>query len=609
MAPPAVVTLDNLARRLPPWQPDDASHLHAVVDVGSNGVRFSIVSLAPPRARLLEPVYAARAALSLLDALASSPSALDFPEPTIRALSSTLARFRRLARAHGVPPANLIVLATEAMRRAANAPRMLDAVAAAAPGMPVHVRDPPVETLLGAVMGSRSSLVHVDGGALFLDLGGGSLQMTWVDTAARAYEMDAATADQSLPYGAAALMRIFHHQPADVQRRDMDELRRGLGRTYAALCAAFPALEAKRASHQPVDVYVCGGGFRGYGAMLMHNDPISPCPFSSTNGYSVSGRYFAQTADMSRVNREHHGKIFAMSKRRRRQFPAIVAVVDAFAAVPSLGRVTFCAGSNRQGVLMMKLPPHIRESNPLHVLAAVSPAESEPFDAALRLLSAALPAELASSAMPTVFSLSLGPLLVRHLWERAGHGADANSDFALHTCLVRDPECPGLTHLARALLGLATCARWGCRFGPADAQLFRALGRLVDSHRHDASFWAVYVGAVSGILAALFPVMPRDARHILDAVRQVVAHLAPRTGRAMLTARATSFDTHSPAWRGQKGQACADDLRLLGQGRRHVRRARSCRQLRVDHGQARNKARCQGHRSICRPPMTRLCYI
>lgn len=525
MDPSNLITLDNLSEQLPPWRPDCENHLHAVVDMGSNGIRFSISSLAPPKTRLLEPIYTTRAAVSLYDAL-DSTSSPSFSDATIETVSSALARFRHLALKHGVPAANMIILATEAMRRAANAAQMLDAVAAATGGLRVRVLDPPVETLLGAVMGSRSGLIDVKGGALFLDLGGGSVQITWVDTDGDRYHMDAAAAGESMPYGAARLIRIFEEEPDEVQEEHIGKLQHGIRQIYGNLAAKFPALHAIKDAHERgergaiVNAYMCGGGFRGYGSMLMHNDAISPYPFSSTNGYSVPCRFFRQTAKMSRVNQEYDGKILGLSKRRRRQFPAIVAVVEAvIAAVPNLGRVTFCGGSNRQGALMMKLPLHIRESNPLDVLFPVSEAERQPFEAALHLLEAALPAELVSPGMPSIFSLGLGPLLVRDIWDRAGHGADANCAFALHTSTVRDPECPGLTHLARALLGLGASARWGCRFCPADAQLFRGLRRVADSHHEDASFWAIYVGAASSIIASLFPVMPQDAHHLLDALR------------------------------------------------------------------------------------------
>ncbi|KAI1044678.1 hypothetical protein LB505_011287 [Fusarium chuoi] len=85
------------------------------------------------------------------------------------------------------------------MRRADNASEMLEAISSATNGLRVSILEPAVETLFGAVMGSRSGLVGVEGGALFLDLGGGSVQMTWVDTSKPNYEIDAARAGSSQP--------------------------------------------------------------------------------------------------------------------------------------------------------------------------------------------------------------------------------------------------------------------------------------------------------------------------------------------------------------------------------------------------------------------------
>ncbi|OTA04938.1 retrograde regulation protein 2 [Trichoderma parareesei] len=531
-----VVTLDNLSQKLPPWRPDEQNHLFAVVDMGSNGIRFSITSLAPPRTRLLDPVYTAREALSLFDALTPSADGLVFPAATIVTVASAIARFHHLAVSHDVPPEHILVLATEAMRRAANAPDMLDAIADATGGLTVSILDPPVETLLGAVMGSRSGLGGIPGGALFLDLGGGSVQMTWVDTSAQDYEMEAALAGGSLPYGAAKLMRVLQENPEHVQAAETAKLSDGLRDLFARLCARFPALEAIRAANEEgeqqqqqqqqekplVDVYMCGGGFRGYGSMLMHDDPISPYPISSSNTYAVRGSRFKDTGRMLQLNASYEGKIFGLSKRRRQQFPAIVAVVDAFVqAVPYLGWVTFCGGSNRQGALMMKLPREIRESNPLDVLANLKEddggAERQVFQAILSKLADSLPPSLAP-AIPTIFTTGAGTLFVREIWRRTGHDADANTSFALHHAVSRDTDCPGLTHLVRALVGVGIAARWGGGLGPLDAQLHKGLQGILDGRAAGAAFWAQYLGAVAGVLAAVFPVLPRLADEVLGAI-------------------------------------------------------------------------------------------
>ncbi|KAF4581073.1 Retrograde regulation protein 2 [Ophiocordyceps camponoti-floridani] len=523
----SLVINHHFSQQLPEWRPNDDNFVYPVIDVGSNGIRFSITDLAPPKARLLRPLYSERADISILDALKpSGDGALEIPPDTIVNVSTAIARFHRIARLFGAPSNHIIVLATEGVRRASNASKLLEAITAVDHDMFIRVIDPAVETLFGAVMGSRSGFVNIPRGGLFLDLGGGSVQMTWVDTKAPDYGISAATAGVSLPYGAARLIKILEDESHEVRTAALDDLRSGFSRIYAELCLKFPALEAIRAANNDghdstVDVYLTGGGFRGYGSMLMfYDDSIEPYPISSVNTYSAPGSLFARAAEMERVNKKHDGHIFGLSKRRRSQFPAIVAVVEALvAAVPNIGRATFCGGSNRQGVLMMMLPPEMRESDPLRVLSDVSPSEEAFFDAAVRLLTAALPSDLVGSDMPTVLNLGLGPLLIRESWLRAGYSADTNSVFALHDSVVRDSDCPGLTHLARAVLGLSVCARWGGGFGPAEEPLFRGLCAVADSHAEDASFWALYVGAVAAIIASVFPVMPKEQDLLTSAIR------------------------------------------------------------------------------------------
>jgi retrograde regulation protein 2 len=484
----------------------------------SNGIRFSITSLAPPRARLLTPVYSTRASISLFDALTPTENGdLVFTGETISAVSSTLSHFIGIAELHHVPRSNTMVFATEAMRRASNAAEMLEAIANATGGLGVHVLEPSVETLFGAVMGSRSGLTNVDGGALFLDLGGGSMQMTWVDTSLDEYEIKAAMAGNSMPYGAAKLTRILEGGDASLRAADLGDLHASMQRAFDNLCSVFPKLCDIRDAHNKgedasVDVYMCGGGFRGYGSMLMHNDAIKPYPISSIGTYTVDGASFKQIDEMILLNKSHNGRIFGMSKRRRSQFDAIATVIKAFiSTVPNIRRVTFCKGSNRDGALMMKLPREIRESNPLEVLSCVAN-EKRPilFSMVLHKLSQALPREVDRRTTPTIFSDGLGYLFVRDIWSRGGFEADTNVSFALHNAISRDSDAPGLTHLARAVLGITTAARWGFNVSPADEKLAEGLEGILARHSEDAVFWARYIGAVASVITRLFPTFPDE---------------------------------------------------------------------------------------------------
>lgn len=231
-----------------------------------------------------------------------------------------------------MPEANITVFATEAMRRAQNAASMLDAIRAEAGGLNVQILAPQVETLFGSV-GARSGFVDVKG--LFLDLGGGSVQMTYMDTyaagrevgaaAGGSYEIEAAKAGQSLPFGAARLIRVLDTASAELRSVETSKLHLGMREAFENLRQRFPSLAETVTKIQNgddgagLDVYLCGGGFRGYGSMLMHNDPIQPYPVPSIGSYTVSGNFFRQTKEMVKVNQNYDGRIFGMSKRRRAQ--------------------------------------------------------------------------------------------------------------------------------------------------------------------------------------------------------------------------------------------------------------------------------------------------
>jgi retrograde regulation protein 2 len=452
-----------------------------------------------------------------------------------------LARFRSIAvDDYGVPEQNITVFATEAMRRAQNTASMLDAIRTASPGLTVQVLAPEVETLFGSV-GARSGFVDVKG--LFLDLGGGSVQMTYMDTyaarreaaaageQAEGYEVAAAKAGQSLPFGAARLIRVLETADAEVRIAELRELHSGMREAFETLRKRFDSLEetvskvrSEEDSAGGLDVYLCGGGFRGYGSMLMHNDPIQPYPVPSISSYTVSGAFFGQTMKMWKVNEEYDGKVFGMSKRRRAQFPAIVAVVDALiAAVPRIRKVTFCTGGNREGALMMRFPREVRDSNPLDCLVGLpltkTPSPSDN-DGILQAVTNTVAAALPTTSAVTVFDLGLAPLFVTQIWQNVGEDGDANASAVLHGAVGRDPSCPGLTHLARAVLGLTLCSRWGASLSPTDQQLYSSLKALVvDTADIDAVFWTEYIGAVATTLATIIPAWPMSVKRLVNAIK------------------------------------------------------------------------------------------
>lgn len=427
------------------------------------------------------------------------------------------------------------------MRRADNATAMLEAIrtqTGEAAGqwwkpwgrqgpLAIHVLSPQVETLFGAV-GARSSFVDVKG--LFLDLGGGSVQMTYMDSEVQ--ETAAAAAGQSLPFGAARLTRVLESAKAEIVAAEQSKLRNGLAEAFQTLSSTFPTLAAVAADARQkkgkdssgIDIFLCGGGFRGYGSMLMHNDPIQPYPIPSVGSYTVSARLFGKTKEMLKFNKSYDGKIFGLSKRRRTQFPAIVAVVDALiAAIPPIRSVTFCEGGNREGALLMMLPQQIRKSNPLDLvespMAMIPGQEHSVLQEVLGTLTSAFPPDVNLASTTNIFGLQLGSIYASHIWARLGDRADANACAALHSAIIDNPDSPGLTHLARAVLGITLCARWGASLGPIDQLLHQNLRDLVNNADPDATFWADYIGAVTAALVTIVRALPTTRGAMKDLIR------------------------------------------------------------------------------------------
>lgn len=499
-------------------------------------------------------MYKERAAISLFDALSTSLSTapLKFPTETVTRVAQTLARFKAIADSYGVPPGHTTVFATEAMRKAENAASMLDAVYSAS-GLGICVLAPEVETLFGSV-GARSGFAEVDG--LFLDLGGGSVQMTYLNSAMDDYEIAAAQSGLSLPFGAAKLIKII--QSGEVQQQEIarSDLNTGMQKAFANLQSKFPTLKPSSSDPTGVDVYLCGGGFRGYGSMLMHNDPIQPYPIPAVGAYTVSnsgrpfclcqapfvkqwdrvlerrvtnlenckvrGSFFKESTRMRRVNEEDEAKIFGMSNRRREQFPAIATVVEALVgSVQNIRSVTFCSGGNREGALLMRLPKHMRETTrPLSLLRQLGDTTGDAtLLSVIETLKSAIPPGFDARDIYTVFTLDLGPLFVEAIWARLGQPDSANAAYELHRAITRDPSVPGFTHLARATLALTLCARWGSDLGPIDRQLLSSLRQLAHAASPEVVFWAEYFGAVAAVLTTLCPTEPRNPEELGNTVR------------------------------------------------------------------------------------------
>lgn len=105
-----------------------AEELHAVIDMGSNGIRFSITDLSFPTTRVLPTVFQDRCGISLFDVQYRHGSKIPIPDQTIEEILQALASFKKTCEDFAVHHANIHLVATEATRNAINSTDFLQRI-------------------------------------------------------------------------------------------------------------------------------------------------------------------------------------------------------------------------------------------------------------------------------------------------------------------------------------------------------------------------------------------------------------------------------------------------------------------------------------------------
>ena len=101
-----------------------------------------------------------------------------------------------------------------------------------------------------------------------------------------------------------------------------------------------------------LSLYLSGGGFRGWGFVLMSEHAIKPYPIPIINGFKTERNAFHDTqAVRAAVHKEDVPDIFRVSQRRASQVPAVAFLVDCLSrALPIISNVFFCQGGVREGM-------------------------------------------------------------------------------------------------------------------------------------------------------------------------------------------------------------------------------------------------------------------
>ncbi|CAG8358850.1 unnamed protein product [Penicillium salamii] len=489
-------------------QPGQNIFLHAVVDLGSNGIRCSISDLAPPSTRVIPTAHFHRVDISLFEAQVDPNTGIRIPIPRriIDRVVSAIVRFQIVCVEIGVPQQNIRIIATEATRTAINASEFIEAIRLKT-GISVQALRKEEEGVIGA-WGIASSFSDVEG--LALDLGGGSMQMTWIASHAGNVQMSP-QGSVSFPYGAAALTQKLADLKRDKSKEEAHKAREEFRKEMADnFRAAFEKIEVpehlvKKAKEQGgFPLYLSGGGFRGWGYLLLylHQTKKRNYPISIINGYTAPKKDFEDTEALKEIARTAH-EIFRVSDRRRKQVPSVAFLVNTLAeSLPhGIKEAHFCQGGVREGVLFREMLPVVRQQDPLEVATArYAPTSAQALAA---LILAALPRPSATRCFPSSISLHLVQAFVNVLYYHSTMSKELSSSaamFSTSTGILASTH--GIPHSHRALLALMLQERYGGELPPRDMGFKTHLQGILSP---EEVWWTRYLGKLGLVLSQLYP--------------------------------------------------------------------------------------------------------
>ncbi|KAF2753778.1 Ppx-GppA-domain-containing protein [Pseudovirgaria hyperparasitica] len=493
-----------------PHLPVEKPGYKAIVDMGSNGIRFSITDTSPEVARILPVIYQHRTGISLYDAQWQGSDAIPIPSSTINEVTAALKAFQRTCAAFGVPKSNVRIVATEATRTAKNSVELQQSIKHET-GLDVEMYPKDTEGLVGAY-GVASSFDAVRG--LVMDLGGGSTQITWLVFPDHDHPEKVSLSDKfsvSMPYGAAALLRRLREAEAsgaDAVAALKSEITTAMKDAVHAI--GIPDHLLADADGKGLNLYLSGGGFRGWGFVQMHTHPVQPYPIPLINGFRIAPAAFyntsAITSAVASLVSDDHSAIFRVSARRATQVPAVALLVECLlAALPTISDVFFAQGGVREGTLFRELANDIRTQDPLHVASA--PFAPPHAHLLAPILSHAIPShdthtpgELTCPYTPADISAFAGTLYMH-----AALPSDVRAAAALRSTTTGAlAGTHGLSHVRRAELAVLLCESYGGRkaLTGADLVFYTSLVRLLPAAK---AWWVMYLGRVAGVVRGVWP--------------------------------------------------------------------------------------------------------
>lgn len=473
----------------------------------SNGIRCSISDLTSPTTRVIPTVHFHRVNISLYEAQVDPKTGARIPisQHVIDRVVSAIVRFQIICVEIGVPAANIRIIATEATRTAVNSEAFTNAIFQKT-GIKVELLRKEEEGIIGA-WGIASSFSDVEG--LALDLGGGSMQMTWIVSHAGSVRISPLGA-VSFPYGAAALTQKLADLKRDKSEEDAktatEQFRKEMAENFRSAFERLEvpdALKAKASADGGFPLYLSGGGFRGWGYLLLylHQTRGQNYPISIINGYTAPKADFENTDALKEVARTAD-EIFRVSDRRRGQVPSVAFLVNTLAESLPYGikEAHFCQGGVREGVLFREMLPVVRQKDPLEVATARYATPSAEAIAALML--AALPRPKHSRSVPSSINVHMVQSFANALYVHASMAKELSSSSALFSTSTGIlASTHGIPHAHRALLALMLQERYGGELPPRDVGFKSHLQRILTP---EEVWWTRYLGKIGYIIGQIY---------------------------------------------------------------------------------------------------------
>ena len=365
--------------------------------------------------------------------------------------------------------------------------------------------------------GVAASFDRVSG--LVMDLGGGSVQMSWMIARLGNVQMGQKES-VSLPYGAAALTTRLEYEEKEGLKKEIQER---IKNAYEELLVPRELVEEAR-ERGGMDLYLSGGGFRGWGYVLMSQHVATPYPIPIINGFTVSGESFANTESVQAAvlasRRDKAESIFQVSKRRADQVPAVAFLISCLLeALPvQIKDVVFSQGGVREGALYQSLRQQIRFGTPLIAAEIMYAPEPVGRGTVVMALSAALPPTPPPLSRRSKVEVPKKPdvidwKLLQFLIATEGNFAELNGNGTKETTasaalrITTSGTIAGilqLRHVQRAAIALALCARYGgsASLPPEDQAFFLRMQSVAGL---EVSWWCNYIGYLCALIGDIYP--------------------------------------------------------------------------------------------------------